>query len=163
MREIVLDIKDELVLCLAEHHDAQQKRDETAGQAQNVEFERGEALVEQRLADVSDVVKHGIEALDGKHPVRQDLLGVEERSRIGPGRQHDAPEVHDIPEEDRECAQQQRQAAAEERDIDQEEGQCRHGPRGVDPHEEHDDEHGDQREDEVDNREEDLLDGEDPA
>ena len=105
---------------------------------------------------------HGVPEHDVLHPPVEEFHGVEQRCGVGPGRDENPPQMHDVAEEDGECADKQAQSSTENGHHHH---QQRQAPERVDAgnHAEvnHNQGHGDKRNGEVDQFEQDFLDGED--
>ena len=72
---------------------------DAAAEADDIRSQARRHAVEGDVAEIGDVIVHGIELHDGPHPVREDAGGIEQRRRVRPGGQHDAPKMHDVAEE----------------------------------------------------------------
>ena len=126
----------------------------------------GVCLIEEDVAHERDVRVHGIGVDDALHQGRHALDHrdvPEQRGRIRPSGDHDAPQMNDVAEEYGERGQREAHAHAEQHEEDKDNGKPQEVPRGGDAEPEHDDGDGDQREGKVDEAEQDLLDRKDEA
>lgn len=163
-----LDVEDELMLCFAEHEDADAEHDDRPKDAQAKRLHRGVLVPQEDVAHESDKTVHGIEFDDGHDPgggaVCCELRGNPEDGReVRPSGEDDAPQVNDVAEEDGEGTHDQADARAEEHEQEQADGQPDDVPGGDNAEPQHDERDGDQREGEVHEREQNLLNWEDEA
>lgn len=126
----------------------------------------GVCLIEEDVAHERDVRVHGIGVDDALHQRRHALDHrdvPEQRGRVRPSGDYNAPQVDDVAEEHGKCGQREAHTHAEQHEEDKDSGKPQEVPRGGDVEPEHDDGDGDQREGKVDEAEQNLLDRKDEA
>lgn len=156
------------MLGLAEHEDADAEHDDRPKDAQTERLHRGVLVPQEDVAHERDEAVHGVELDDGHDPSGGAVCGElrgnpEDGCEVGPGGEDDAPQVNDVTEEDGEGAHNQADAGTEEHEQEQADGQPDDVPGGDNAEPQHDKSDGDQREGEVHECEQDLLDWEDEA
>ena len=161
-----LDVEDELVLGLLEHEDTDDERDDGPRDAHEEHRGRGVLLPQENVTHKLEVVVHGVYLHQHDDPVRGALVDKqgevpEDGREVGPRDDDDTPQVDDVAEEDGERTDGHAHADAEEHQQEQAQGQPDEVPRGHNLEEQHDNGHGDERESEVHEREQDLLHRED--
>ena len=112
-------MQHEAVLCLAEHLDAYQHRDEGAEAADEEHVDVQRDAPHQGAAEARDIPVHRVQLDDLLHVEAADGEGhlggvVEDGGEIEQRRDKDAPDVHDVPEEHRRRREEEAHAEAEE-------------------------------------------------
>lgn len=161
-----LDVEDELVLGLLEHEDTDDERDDGPRDAHEEHRGRWVLLPQEDVTHELEIVVHGVYLHQHDDPVRGTLVDKEgevpeDGREVGPRDDDDAPQVDNVAEEDGERANGHAYANAKEHQQEQAQGQPDEVPCGHNLEEQHDDGHGDERESEIHEREQDLLHRED--
>jgi len=120
---MALNVEDELAFGLAEDGKSDGERNDCHAETNEALHSTGIGVPHHDAAEEIDVVVHRVELHDHFHPVGKHLVGVEKRRGIRPGGHQNAPQMHDIAEEDRKRRYEQPQTSAEHRECNDEEWQ----------------------------------------
>ena len=156
-----LNVEDELLLGRLEHGEADGEGDRGHAEADEVLGEAGHRVVHRDVAEIAHIVVHRVECLGRLHPVGQKAHWVEQRRGVGPRGDDDAPQVAHVAEEHGERGEQHAEPRAEEQHEHEQDGHREQVYRRRDAEEEHDNDDRDERDGEVHEREEHLLQRED--
>ena len=149
-----------------EHGVANSKRKNRPSDAHTKRQERRRGLEQEDVTHKLQVVVHGVRIDQDAHDMghlRNEVGRPEDGRDIGPRRDDNAPQMHNVAEKDGERREHHAQAHAEAHKQEQANRQQDQVPRRHNTEPQHNDGDGDQREGKVDQREEHLLYREDPA